>query len=192
MTPPRLRPFRVALDFDGVICSLREGIRKYHPCSDSEYRLPAGAYAAMIKCLKNPLFYVEDCPPIEGAIAGMRELLARGDDVVIVTSSASSSAPQSYEGKIRWLAKWIPEFNLNNVVTATRKYLVDADVLVDDRQQNIEEWAARQRAAIVVDYPWNANLAESVHIQRCCDWGAIVSAIDALARDTSGVPHATA
>jgi len=108
--------------------------------------------------MRDTQFYA-NLKPIPGAVSGVRSLISDGHDVLIVTS-VPMSAPIALDGKVHWLRRHIPEFSLQNFISAKRKSLVEADVLVDDGDHNIIEWY-RDRPnsrALVWDAPWNREV----------------------------------
>lgn len=72
----------------------------------------------------------------------VRNLIARGSLVYILTKAANDEGRQ---GKIDWLARYIPELSLDNficIVGSGRKvdYIHEAGILVDDDPKNIRQW----------------------------------------------------
>jgi 5'(3')-deoxyribonucleotidase len=111
-------------------------------------------------CMRYPEFY-RDLEPVEGAIYGMRRLIDLGHDVVIATA-IPKCAGIAYHGKLEWIRRNMPFFDLNNFVAIQRKYLLDADVLFDDGLHNIVPWAKKgwPHHAVILDCPWNAQRVE--------------------------------
>ena len=134
---------RILLDMDGVLCNL---IGKWFTTYNQEYgdrihidaledwgpHRIARAGKAIYKYLAQPGFF-RDLEPIEGAIDGVRTLLDRGHDVVIVTA-----ARRGHRDKLEWVAEHLPFLPRDNIVFAHRKELVRGELLFDDAPHNLE------------------------------------------------------
>jgi 5'(3')-deoxyribonucleotidase len=64
---------------------------------------------------------------------------------------------ESYTGKALWVNKWIPVFNKRFIITHAPKHLLAGSdtLLIDDKDQNIEEFVAAGGQGILVPRPWN-------------------------------------
>lgn len=100
--------------------------------------------------------FYEDLKPVPGALAGMRELVELGHDVLIV-SAVPAHIPMSWHGKIRWMNKHLPWFNLRNFISCSRKYLIKGDVLFDDAAHNTEAFIEAGGIGILLDRPHNVR-----------------------------------
>ena len=78
--------------------------------------------------------------------------LLRQQGEVIVVTSPLNCAPQWCSDRAKWLDKHFG-FRRDEIVFTKRKDLVAGDVLVDDSPEH----CAKQRAAVLVDRPWNAD-----------------------------------
>lgn len=127
--------------------------------------------------MRYPDFY-QELDEVPGAVEGMKALLARGHEVIIVTA-APRAAALSFHGKLVWLRKHMPFFNLKNVVVTERKELVQGDILLDDGPHNIEafEKANRYSRAIIFDCPWNRHMSDATY-WRVRDWPDFLRLID--------------
>ena len=158
--------FRVIVDMDEVICKwvdrvlewynqdhgtsfTRDDIKHWNVTSD----LPEDGHYFIRACMRYPEFY-RDLDPIEGAIDGIQELLNDGFDVVIATATPRS-AGIAYHGKLEWLRRRMPFFDLKSLVSISRKDLLIGDVLLDDGPHNIKPWIASGRYGVIFDHPWN-------------------------------------
>lgn len=82
--------------------------------------------------------------------------------VMIVTSPYN--VPNWYEGREDWMVEKLG-LSRKNVCFLSRKEFFDADILVDDKVENIEQWAdyrgertfegCRGSLPIIFDQPWN-------------------------------------
>lgn len=102
--------------------------------------------------LREPDLYTH-VKPIEGAWEGVELLRNAGYRVVFVTSCVAGTM----DAKVRWLQRYgflSDAHGLPDFIACTSKYLVDADVLIDDHEKNCWEFPRR---SILVRHPHNRN-----------------------------------
>lgn len=90
--------------------------------------------------------------PFAENVALVRSLIAKGVKVYILTKAANE---EGKAGKIDWLARYIPEMILENIIIIVgsgRKvdYVREAGVLVDDDPKNIRQWEKGGFAGLLV------------------------------------------
>ena len=81
--------------------------------------------------------------PFEENVALVRNMVAHGENVYILTKAANEGARQ---GKIDWLAQYIPEIDEEHficIVGHGKKvdFIREDGVLVDDDKKNLNPWA---------------------------------------------------
>jgi len=86
--------------------------------------------------------YLASLAPFVENVKLVRNLIAHGEKVYIMTKAANNDAKA---GKIDWLAKYIPEITIEQficIVGSGRKvdYIREAGVLIDDDPKNIKQW----------------------------------------------------
>ena len=86
--------------------------------------------------------YLANLAPFIENVKTVRNLIAHGEQVYILTKAANEDAKA---GKIDWLAKYIPEITAKQficIVGSGRKvdYIREAGILVDDDIKNIRQW----------------------------------------------------
>ena len=86
--------------------------------------------------------YLANLAPFIENVKTVRNLIAHGEKVYILTKAANEDAKA---GKIDWLAKYIPEIMAEQficIVGSGRKvdYIREAGILVDDDPTNIRQW----------------------------------------------------
>ena len=88
--------------------------------------------------------WIANLDPFMENVNIVRQLIASGNEVYILSKAASETAKQ---GKFDWLAKYIPEMQTENIIVLVgngRKvdYIRTATgILVDDDMRNIRPWA---------------------------------------------------
>lgn len=120
-------------------------------------------------CCRYPELY-RDLEPVDGAIEGVKELQALGHDVLIV-SAVPKCAGFAYHGKLEWLRRNMPFFDLRNFIAAHRKDLVRGDVLLDDRPENLRAFK-EMGCSVVFDRPWNRGMED--HYKRVRSWAEFI------------------
>lgn len=123
-------------------------------------------------CMRYPELY-RDLEPVEGSIHGLKSLIDDGHDVIIATA-VPRCAGIAYHGKLEWLRRNMPWFNLNNFIAIQRKDLLSGDIMIDDGPHNIEAWVKSGRDAIIFDAPWNRNVKDACRVKH---WNEILSVI---------------
>ncbi len=86
--------------------------------------------------------YLANLAPFVENVKTVRNLIAYGEQVYILTKAANEDAKA---GKIDWLAKYIPEIMAEQficIVGSGRKvdYIREAGILIDDDIKNIRQW----------------------------------------------------
>lgn len=169
---------RILLDMDGVLCDL---VGKWFAAYNKEYgdqihvdllddwgpHRIAKAGKAIYKYLTKPGFF-RDLEPIPGAIEGVRALLERGHEPVIVTA-----ARRGHVDKLEWIREHLPFLPRDNVVFAHRKELVRGDVLFDDAPHNLEAFAP-YGVPVAMAYRYNRHAG----CPRVPDWPSFIALID--------------
>lgn len=171
---------RILLDMDGVLCNL---IGKWFTTYNREYgdqihvdaldewgpHRVARAGKAIYKYLAQPGFF-RDLEPIAGAIEGVRALLERGHEVVIVTA-----ARRGHRDKLEWVAEHLPFLPRDNIVFTHRKELVRGDLLFDDAPHNLKAFEP-YGTPVAMAYRYNAG----VDCARVPDWPSFLALVDRL------------
>lgn len=169
---------RILVDMDGVLCNL---IEKWFTTYNQEYgddidlermvewgpHRYAKAGKSVYKYLSKPGFF-RDLSPIPGAIEGVRALVQRGHDVVVVTA-----ARNGHRDKIEWIREHLPILDWENIVFAHRKCLVRGDILFDDAPHNLEAFQP-YGLPVAMAYPYN----EGVECPRVGSWSEFLHLVD--------------
>lgn len=94
--------------------------------------------------------------PIEdGWVDVMNALISEGHTIHIVTHR---SIPGSVEATGHWLRQHnVPYDSLSFVQNIADKALLELDVLIDDKVENIENWTSAGRHAVIYHQAWNQH-----------------------------------
>ena len=182
---------RLLLDQDQVICKFVERVLEwYNEDYGTNFRdtdvkdywaletiLGPPGKPFLRSCMRYPETY-RDLEPVEGAIEGVKMLIDAGHDVVIATA-VPRSAGIAYHGKLEWIRRNMPFFDLNNLVAIQRKDLLVGDLLLDDGPHNIEAFKKTGRTAVVFDRPWNQNVEGTYRVK---SWLQFLDLVGGLGR----------
>ncbi len=89
---------------------------------------------------------------------GWVDIMGSFDDIIILTTPMPN--PGSWTGKYLWIKENMPASFLENTImlTGSKAQLAGPDtLLIDDKDQNIEEFRAAGGQGILVPRPWNKN-----------------------------------
>jgi len=95
------------------------------------------------------------------------------------------SSPSCAHEKVEWVMKHFCFFDVyKHLIMGHPKWMLDADLLIDDSAEQIIPWAATGRSAIVVDYQYNQAVRENNRrIFRALSWEEIFKIVGDLYRD---------
>ena len=85
------------------------------------------------------------------------------EQIYLLTKPMSN--PDSYTGKALWVQKHLPEYNKQFAVTQTPKSLLAKSdtLLIDDKDENVEEFVKAGGYGILVNRPWNKGYERADH-----------------------------
>lgn len=108
------------------------------------------------KCGKKIYDYIEqpniydNLLPIEGSLKGINNLKKQGHRIIYATASTEGHAKVKYH----WLKKYGFIDNINDYAELHDKSLIYADILIDDRYDNVKNFRG---LGILYRAPWNKN-----------------------------------
>ena len=73
--------------------------------------------------------------------------------------------------KIEWLEKYFPFIKRDNIIFSKEKWLLDGDVLIDDRPTTIDKFG---RITILIDYPYNKACTPTYRVNSWKEIGDIL------------------
>jgi len=89
--------------------------------------------------------------PFIANVQTLRNLIADGHTCYILTKAANADGAQ---GKVEWLAKYVPEMDADHIIILTKGRKVDAiredGILVDDDSANTRQWERAGHKAILL------------------------------------------
>lgn len=180
---------RVAVDLDDVVLDFTGGLRR---SVEVEYDVVVPPFktwdiAAVLnpiighswwKWMKSRDWVWKTFPAVAGAIGGINILRTKGYWVEIVTSK-----PDWAEAAVwQWMGRWRPSVDRVTIVHDgdNKADFSDADILIDDKPQNCEEWAASGRPAVLFSRSHNLNVKVVAPIYRADSWSEAVALVEQL------------
>lgn len=172
---------RVAIDMDEV---LADTLGKQLDCYNRRYGthvapgdmdgleladiVPPNHHQWVIDMLHEPGFFA-DIPPMTGAL-GVMERLCRSHCVYI--ASAATEFPGSFQDKMHWIARHLPQIPTHRIVFCGEKSILDVDYLVDDTPAHFE---GMRGVGLLFDAPHNRP---ERRYPRVHGWGALEATIE--------------
>lgn len=191
---------KLVIDQDQVICQWLERVLQwYNEDRGTSYTREDIVNWDVTSCLPNshdflravmryPELY-RDLEPVEGAINGMKTLIEAGHDVVIATY-VPFCAGIAFHGKLEWIRRNMPFFDLENFIAIKRKQKLApaSDLLLDDGMHNIIPWIKTGKKAAIFDCPWNRNPVVSTGddgaVYRVRHWNEFLQLVEKLSIET--------
>lgn len=125
--------------------------------------------AHRLKDIFNEKGFFSDLKLLPGAFEVVNALIQRNHSIYLVTApprranlgGAKAVNPGAATEKISWIMQKFPKLAQNTVITS-HKYLIKADMLIDDNVNNIRGWcqAHPQGIGYLIDQPWNRAYQE--------------------------------
>ena len=119
------------------------------------------------KVLNSKIFW--KAIPVKDQAKNIVRRLCNVHDVYIVTTLW-----ESYQGcardKYNWIMKNLPFFDLNKVIFESKKWLVDGDVIIDDKIENLEKFRG---ISVCFDQPYNKTVQATHRVKNWSEIGEI-------------------
>ena len=110
---------------------------------------------------------------VKGARRGLEALRDDGHTFIIATSRPENATSDT----IDWLSLYFKGIPLAGIVIGNEpKRTIKADLLIDDRVENVVDWKAG-RPAILFDQPWNREAPDSIGVHRAKGWGETIAKV---------------
>ena len=122
---------------------------------------------------------------IKGCVTAINQLKSAGHEIIIVTHRGIDAVHDTLD----WLSFMnLPISGLHILTSQEPKTSVAADVLIDDKCENLVEWAHSGRTAIRFQQPWNASMNDQYPgIVLARGWKEVVMVVEKLAAEKAGV-----
>lgn len=179
---------KIAVDLDDVVLDFVGGvldaIKKEYAVEIAEDQVESFDLHAILdpiigyswwKWMREHAWIWPNFTAVDGAMGALRTLRNKGHYLVCITSKPDWAEQNVWI----WLGKWRPPFQ-QVIITSkddVKADFSDADVLIDDKVENVEAWAATGRKAILFDRSHNIEYEEPVGIDRAVGWGQVLSLI---------------
>lgn len=180
---------KIAIDFDETLFPTLEKIlevyNKHHNTNielsqittySLHDSLPVEVADELLELFVEKTIY-DSLQPYKGAIRAVKTLIEQGHEVYIATSTDI----RNMEWKEQLLQKYLPFIPKNNLIRIHDKALLNVDVLVEDKLDNLKSTFADR---ICFDQYWNrdesADFAYSIY--RIHHWGEINNIINTIER----------
>lgn len=164
------RPPTLLIDMDCILVDMgqywldiyhKEGGEKINYNSLTEYYMTKAVKdpSLLLKILHREGFFA-NMKPMPGAETYMNLLIDRGFDVVILTQPPRGPSVYAVKEKMEWVQKYIPKYDIDNMIFCHRKELVCGDVLFDDRPSHLINWKRHHPKGITatIVYSYNKNV----------------------------------
>lgn len=97
--------------------------------------------------------WIANLDPFVENVHTVRNLIAKGEKVYILSKAARETSKM---GKLDWLARYIPEMPMENIIILVGNgkkvdYIQEDGILVDDDMKNIRPWIKAGHPAIHVE-----------------------------------------
>lgn len=180
---------KIAIDFDSTLFPTMERVLEiYNKRHDVNIELsqitvyslydsfPVDAADELIELFVEKDVY-NNLLPYKGAIRAIKTLVERGHEIYIATSSDI----RNMEWKEQLLQKHFPFIPKDNLIRIHDKALLNVDVLVEDKIENLTRTFADR---ICFDQPWNRDDEKDYvySISRIHNWGEIINIINTIER----------
>ena len=160
------KPMRILVDMDSILVDTLSAWLAEHneaqgdtitieQVSHWDFHSIAKGGKALYEPLARPGFY-RALKPLPGGVEAVQELLRRGHEVFIVSTSMH---PLALAEKAEWCAEYLPFLDQKHVVFAHEKHIIVADAIIDDGPHNATAYAKAYPSAKVlgIGYPYNKD-----------------------------------
>lgn len=164
----------ILLDMDGVLVDFMGGL--HHalnlPWDPDNYRYKAGEYDCFESMVESnpdklksmgPIYRTTDerafWANLEWDRFGKKYLaVAQSFKVPIYICTKPMLRPEAWAGKIDWLGKHIKDAVSGTIITSGPKHMLakPGAVLIDDKDENVNEFRAAGGQAYLIPQPWNS------------------------------------
>lgn len=180
---------KIAIDFDEVLFpTLEKVLEIYNKKHEEQLTLSQITMYNLYECLDTVVadelisLFVDksvynNLQPYKGSIKAIKTLVDKGYEVYIATASDI----RNMEWKEKLLQRYFPFISKENLIRIHNKKLLDVDVLIEDKLDNLVQTFAER---VCFNQPWNQDKeADYIYsIYRIHNWGEIINIINDIER----------
>lgn len=180
---------RIAIDFDEVLFpTLEKVLEIYNKKHENQLTLSQITTYNLYECLDNAVadelisLFVDknvynNLQPYKGSIKAVKTLADKGYEIYVATASDL----RNMEWKEKLLQRYFPFIPRENLIRIHNKKLLNVDVLVEDKLDNLQNTFADR---VCFDQPWNQDddFDYVYSISRIHNWGEIINVINTIER----------
>ena len=179
----------IAIDFDETLFpTLEKIIEVYNKRNNASIDLsqitaynlydcfPADVADELISLFVDKTIY-NSLQPYKGSIKAVQSLISKGHEIIIATATDV----RNLEWKEKLLQRYFPFIPKENLIRIHNKKLLNVDVLVEDKLDNLTQTFAER---VCFSQPWNKNkdIDYIYSIYRINNWGEINNIIQNIER----------
>ena len=180
---------KIAIDFDETLFpTLEKVIEVYNKRNNTNIELAQITTYSLYNCLAADVaeeilsLFVDksiynSLQPYKGSIKALQSLVNKGHEIIIATATDV----RNLEWKEKLLQRYFPFIPKENLIRIHNKKLLNVDVLVEDKLDNLTQTFAER---VCYTQPWNVDKeADYVYsIYRINGWGEINNIIQSIER----------
>lgn len=177
----------ICVDVDDTICNLQEAvINLFNKRYGANYKiedftefdimnvLPTQDAIVMRDIYSDSGLY-DKVKPMPGAQKALEKLINLGHQVYLVTAAI----PKTYGEKVAFIQRFFPCIDESHIICMKHKWLLRADVMIEDNLQTLLEKPHYHR--ILINKPWNQSDTDWVYgVNRCNNWNEILEIINQI------------
>lgn len=180
---------RIAIDFDSTLFPTMEKVveiynKKNNASIDASRITVYSLYDCFSEDVADELISLfvdkatyNSLQPYKGSVKAVQTLVGRGHEIFIATATDA----RNLEWKEKLLQRYFPFVPKENVIRIHNKKLLNVDVLVDDKLDNLTQTFAER---VCFNQPWNQDkdMDYIYNIYRIRNWGEMTNIINEIER----------
>lgn len=119
------------------------------------------------KCYNDVDFW-STIPPMPNAVENFKYLIEKGNEVYIATSTFNTKSEAVLVGKLRWIKKYLPFFDVGNISYLHFKYKLIGDYMIEDSIFEMERFLGK---TIAINWPYNQEYKAYLRVNGWDDIG---------------------
>lgn len=162
-----MKKLKIAVDMDGVLVDLcTYWLDLYYQKTNELVREEDLVDFDMFKQVKQPKVlnkillskhFFSNPKPYKDTLEYFPKLLKdERFEVFIVTQCPRDSERAMFEKRM-WLRKYFVDFDQKNFISAHKKYMIDADFLLDDNDRHLEDFRNENKKSVCMSHCYNLN-----------------------------------